>query len=81
MAYTRTHIRLEKTREIEDFVRNLNSDGTTDKYVIENFDGTLRADARSLLGVIYMTTDYEDTYLVNLSNNGCLPSFVNKYRV
>lgn len=80
MAYTRTAVRLERMRDIEDFVRKLNSDGTTDKYVLENFDGSIKANARSLLGVIYMTTDYEYTYLVNVSNDGQMPSFVNEYR-
>lgn len=82
MAHTRAHIRLNKMSEVNEFVRLLNSDGTTDKYVLENQDGSYRVDARSLLGAMYMSGEHnDDTYLVNLSRDIEFPPFIDQYRV
>ena len=81
MLRTRTHIRLNTTEEASRFVSQLNTDGTADKYSIEDFDGVHRANARSLLGVIYAMSDYHDEmYLVNETQNGVYPSFVDAFR-
>jgi hypothetical protein len=81
MPYSRTHIRLNTTAEANDFVSKMNADGTTDKYVIEDVTGTQRANARSILGVIYALSDFNDEmYLVNTSRDGIYPSFVDNYR-
>ena len=81
MLRTRTHIRLNTTEEASRFVYQLNTDGTADKYSIEDFDGVHRANARSLLGVIYAMSDYHDEmYLVNETQNGVYPSFVDAFR-
>ena len=78
--YTRAKIHFANTKEITEFVCELNSDGTADKYVIENTESSHRVNARSLLGVIYMTTEYDDEmYLVN-TTRGHIPAFVDKYR-
>ena len=82
MLRTRTHIRLNTTEEASRFVSQLNTDGTADKYSIEDFDGVHRANARSLLGVIYAMSDFHDEmYLVNETQNGVYPSFVDAFRV
>ena len=82
MSYIRAHIRVNNPTEAAEFVSKLNSDGSTNSYVIENKDGKHRVNARSLLGVIYACTDYSDSmYLVNDSDDGNFPSFVNDYRV
>lgn len=82
MNHSRAHIRLNTTKEASEFVRILNSDGTTNKYIIEDFNGTHRADARSLLGVMYAMTDYNDEmYFVNETDDGVFPSCINSYRV
>ena len=82
MPHTRTHIRLNTTEEASRFVSQLNTDGTTDKYSIEDFNGVHRANARSLLGVIYAMSDFHDEmYLVNETQNGVYPSFVDAFRV
>jgi hypothetical protein len=82
MLRTRTHIRLNTTEEASRFVAQLNTDGTADKYSIEDFDGVHRANARSLLGVIYAMSDFHDEmYLVNETQNGVYPSFVDAFRV
>lgn len=80
--YSRTHIRINGTVEATNFVSMLNADGTADKYIIEDFKGVQRANARSLLGVIYAMSDFNDEmYLVNLTNNGVYPSFIDNLRV
>lgn len=82
MSYIRAHIRVNNPTEAAEFVSKLNSDGSTNSYVIENKDGKHRVNARSLLGVIYACTDYSDAmYLVNDSDDGNFPSFINDYRV
>ena len=80
--YVRAHIRLNTTMEANDFVAALNSDGSTDNYSVENFSGAHRVNARSLLGVIYATVEFNDNmYLVNETTNGKFPSSIDKYRV
>lgn len=81
--HTRAHIRFDTTAEATKFVTELNSDGTTNKYVIESFNGESRINARSLLGVIYAMTEHHDNmFLVNETVDGIFPStIVDKYRV
>lgn len=58
----------------------LNSDGTTNKYALESFDGHHRVNARSLLGVLYFIAEHnDDTYLVNESESG-FPSGIDQFR-
>ena len=81
MPHSRAHIRLSTTAEVSAFVGQINVDGTTDKYVIEDFNGIQRANARSLIGVIYAMSDFNDElYLVNMTRDGVFPSFVDAYR-
>lgn len=82
MPHTRARIRFDSTKQINDFVRQLNSDGTTQKFTLESFDCQYRADARSYLGVIYASAEFGDEmYLVNETKDGEFPSFVDSYRV
>lgn len=82
MGYTRAHVRLDTAKQAAEFVKLINSDGSTDKYVLENADGTFRASARSMMGVLYTMTDYSDqTYLVNLDNDGDFPHGIDEYRI
>lgn len=79
--HSRAHIRLDTTSSIADFVKILNSDGSIDKYVIENFDSSSVVNARSYLGVLYMSVEYNDNmYLVNLTNDGTFPYEINNFR-
>ena len=81
MNHTRTHLRMMTNEEVTKFVSILNQDGTTDKYVLEDFSGEHRVSARSLIGVIYMTVDHNnDTYLVNLTNDGQYPTGIDEFR-
>lgn len=80
--YIRAHIRLTTSKEASEFVAEINSDGTADHYSIEDFSGTNRISARSLLGVIYALTEFNDEmYFVNDTVNGKFPSSIDKYRV
>lgn len=82
IEHSRAHIQLLTMRDIDGFVSALNRDGSSDRYTIENFDGTLRINARSLNGVIYAAMDYNaQMYLVNETHDGVLPSAVDMYRV
>lgn len=81
MGYTRAHLRMMTNEEVTNFVTLLNSDGTADRYCLENFDGTRRVNARSLIGAIYMTVDFNnETYLVNETEDGVFPSGIDKFR-
>ena len=80
--HARTHIRLMTMKDIKNFVELLNADGTADRYTIENTNGSLRINARSLEGVIYAAIDYNDeTYLVNETNDGVYPHGIDEYRI
>ena len=82
MSYIRAHIRVNNPTEAAEFVSKINSDGSTNSYAIENESGKARVNARSLLGVIYACTDYADhMYLVNDTDDGNFPSFIDSYRV
>ena len=81
MNHTRAHLRMMTNEEVSNFVTLLNSDGTTDRYTLENFDGSRRVNARSLIGAIYMTVDFNnDTYLVNETRDGMVPVGVDQFR-
>lgn len=80
--YSRAHIRLNTTHDANEFVKAINSDGTANKYSIEDFNGSQRANARSLLGVLYAMTDFNDEmYFVNDTEDGNFPSCIDAYRV
>lgn len=77
----RTHIILTTTSEAAEFVRSLNGDGTTDKYILTTADGKYTVNARSLLGVVYMSAEHcTDTYLVNETRDGVYPYQIDVFR-
>lgn len=79
--HSRAHIRLDRTSDITAFVSLLNSDGSIDKYMLENFDGSHSVSARSFLGAMYMSAEFNDEiYLVNLTEDGRFPFGINQYR-
>lgn len=82
IKHTRAHIQLMTMKDIDTFVRVLNSDGTSDRYTIENFNGSLRINARSVNGMIYAAMDFNDElFLVNETHDGIYPNAVNDFRV
>ncbi|MBO7401509.1 MAG: hypothetical protein J6U10_00805 [Lachnospiraceae bacterium] len=81
-AHTRTKVRLDRPEDAEKFVKLLNSDGSTDKFILENFDGSFKVDARSVLGVIYASVEWAgETYLVNTSRDGVYPSGIREFYI
>lgn len=80
--HSRAHIRLITTMDCEKFVRLLNGDSSTDKYVLETADGNYRVSARSYLGVVYFATEHgNETYLVNMNNDGMYPNGIDDFRI
>ena len=78
----RAHIRLNTSEDATKFVSELNSDGTSTKYSIANSDGNYKVNARSLLGVIYMMSEFNDgCFFINEIDDGVFPSLIDKYRV
>lgn len=81
MAHVRAKIRLETTLDVANFISRINSDGTIDKYILEDFDGVRRVDARSYLGVMYASAEFGgETYLVNMTEDGKFPSGIDLFR-
>lgn len=78
----RAHIRLNTPQEASEFVQIINSDGTTSKYTVTDATGKYRANARSLIGVIYAMSDFNDNmYLINETEDGVFPKMIDQYRV
>lgn len=82
MAHTRAKLALDTGKIVAEFVRDINSDGSVDKWMVENFDGTLRVNARSLLGMMYASAEWNgEIYLFNASDETAVaPNFIDKYR-
>lgn len=78
----RAHIRLNTTQDATEFVQHINADGTAHKYTITDNNGHYRANARSLVGVIYAMTDFNDhMYIINETEDGVFPNSIDKYRI
>ena len=82
MAHTRAKLCLDTVADANAFVKEINSDGSTEKWMLENFEGNYRVSARSLLGVIYAVTEWSgEIYLVDETQEEReFPSFIDKYR-
>ena len=77
----RTKIRLETNKEVASFVSQMNSDGSIDKYIVEDENGTHRVSARSFLGMIYASAEFADNmYLVNETEDGKFPTFIYQFQ-
>ena len=80
--HIRAHIRLNTMEEIQTFIDQLNRIGGIDKFMVEDFDGKQRVSARSVVGMLYAMTDFnDDMYFVNDTNDGVFPNFIDVYRV
>lgn len=78
--HTRAHIRLSSQTEVISFIQELCKQD--DAFSIENTKGNHRVNAKSVIGVMYTMMDFpEELYLVNDTNDGVIPSFVDEYRV
>lgn len=80
MIHTRAKLLLDTSKAVTDFVRDINSDGSTTKWMLENFDSSLRVSARSLLGAMYASVDWNGEIYLTADNDCEFPAFVDKYR-
>jgi len=77
----RARIRLDTTKEVALFVQSMNSDGSLNRFIVEDNDGLQRVNARSFLGMIYASAEFGDyLYLINETEDGVFPSFVDQFR-
>ena len=80
--HIRAKIRLNTMKEIETFIDQLNRIGGVDKFMVEDFDGKQRVSARSVVGMLYAMTDFNDNmFFVNDTNDGVFPNFIDAYRI
>ena len=76
----RTKIRLETNNEVVSFVSQLNTDGSIDKYIVEDETGNCRVNARSYLGMVYASAEFAGhLYLVNETEDGKFPAFIYQF--
>ncbi len=79
-CHARAHIRLSSQAEVMEFIQGLCR--FEDAFTIESRSGQHRVNAKSVIGVMYTMFDFPDEmYLVNDTNNGKIPAFVDKFRV
>ena len=78
--YTRAHIRLDTQKKVLEFMSIMTKQ--TDTFMLEDLNGKERANASSMLGVLYASGDYGDEmYLVNETNDGFFPNELETFRV
>lgn len=78
-THSRAHIRLENQTDVLNFISTMSK--FEDSFSIENANGSHRVNAKSVIGVMYTMIDFpEELYLVNETNNGFIPAFVDSYR-
>ena len=78
-SHVRAKIELSSRENIIDFIYAL-CDGSTDFFSIENFNGTMKINARSILGMIYAVTEFDALFLVNDTTDGRFPASIDKFR-
>ena len=78
--HARAHIRLTSQAEVMEFIQGLCR--YEDAFSIESRSGMHRVNAKSVIGVMYTMFDFPDEmYLVNDSNDGVIPAFVDQFRM
>lgn len=77
-AHSRAEIYLTTDRDISAFLQAaMNHD---DELVLENFDGSRRVSASSMLGVMYAAAEFGQVYLVNVTNDANIGAEFNQFR-
>lgn len=80
MNHTRAHIHVVTQADILHLINLLYT--SEDVFTVEDFTGTRRVNARSLLGVLYIVSECGDKlYLVNDTNDGVFPTALDEMRV
>lgn len=76
------HIRAEFTLNNQSEVLNFISVMTKvdDRFIVEDKSGNERVNARSILGLLYASTEFDKMYLVNETHNGTFPAAFDTFR-
>ena len=80
MSHVRAQINVTTQTELLKLISNLSN--LDDIFTVENFNGSIRVNARSIMGMLYITAECGDQlYLVNNTHNGVFPSLLDELRV
>ena len=80
MSHVRAQINVATQTEILKLISNLSN--LDDTFTVENFNGSIRVNARSIMGMLYITAECGDQlYLVNNTRDGVFPSHLDELRV
>jgi hypothetical protein len=80
MSYVRAEICIIKQSDILKLLSILSE--SEDKFTIENFDGSRKVNARSIMGVLYITAECgAELFLVNNTHDGVYPPAIDDMRV
>ena len=80
MSHVRAQINVTTQTEILKLISNLSN--LDDTFTVENFNGSIRVNARSIMGMLYITAEcgYQ-LYLVNNTHDGVFPALLDELRV
>ena len=78
-SHIRAKVKLITQNDAIDFIKAL-CDGKSDFYDLENFDGSQRVNARSILGMLYASSEFDSLFLVNTTTDGRFPASINRFR-
>lgn len=70
-------LKFHSQHQILDFI--LKMENETDEYVLEDFRGWLRVNAHSINGALYASRDFDNIYIMNVTNHGEFPSFIEEF--
>lgn len=76
--HTRTEINLITDRDVSAFIQIAMNH--PDELVLENFDGSRRVSASSMLGVMYAAAEFGQVYLVNVTNDASIGAEFDQFR-
>lgn len=80
MSHVRAQINVTTQTEILKLISNLSN--LNDTFTVENFNGSIRVNARSIMGMLYITAECGDQlYLVNNTHDGVFPALLDELRV
>ena len=72
-------LKLDTPNKITDFMLAMNNFHTTDEYCLINNQGGL-VDAKSTLSVVYAGVAFDKIFLVNRTNDGVFPPFIDQFK-
>lgn len=76
--HIRRHLKITTQTEVMKFVNAIQME--PDMYHIEDFEANFRANAASIMGVMYAMIEFNDNmFLVNKTNDGHFPSFIDQF--